>query len=142
VGKDGDPVDDSGKGFITAIGSKDETEPVLRDLASDGPLGEMAKQFWSTRIPPTVPVRNPKPDSPKTEPHWLVSSHHLPSDGHPSIVVQDSQGHELGRLPDYSGGAEALGRVLRREPKQAPSTELEIIVAIISAAVLFWPRPH
>ncbi len=94
--------DDSGKRFITVIGTEADCAPVMAAL--HGALKETAKGYHLREFRPTDPY---------------VTGVGLPGTGHPSIIVQDARAVDgtagtLHRQDNFFGGAAALGAALDR----------------------------
>jgi hypothetical protein len=100
---EGEQADDSSQGYVTIIGTKEETRKVYEDFKPGGALAA-EKTKWK--------VHQYDPNSPSD---WAVKTQHLPSGGHPTILVQDASGKELGQMQSYEGGPKELQACMRGE---------------------------
>lgn len=101
--------DDSGKPHLTIIGSDADRAAVMRDLKGSGPLGSMREDFL---------VQEYLPDE------WPVTTVGMPSDGKPTIVLQQSDGKVLYRQNSYAGGEAPLADALRKHnPDYSPDKD-------------------
>ncbi len=87
--------------WVTVIGPREKTQPVLDDLAKTA-LGDriIAKAYVGT--------------------HWHVAQAGFATDGAPTIYVQSADGTVLHRQDDYAGGIEGLTSTLTKLRKPSP----------------------
>ena len=92
--------DHNGMLRVTVIGPKEQTRPVLDDLAKSG-LGDILAKAYA-------------PD------HWHVAQVGFATGGAPTIYVQSADGTVLHRQDDYAGGIESLSTTLTKLRKVSP----------------------